>query len=195
MNGMDRMTNEDSTVGVHPVHPVHPVRVEGIGFLSMTRRGSRGAEIWRDPPAVRVLKRVVIALLAVHVTLATISGYRAIVQVYRVEIAPPAAPLRAGSTVRASFTTSGRTVGWLELDLVQGGVARRLGVRRERGNGDGVYDPRPRHASLAVTLDAATLAGFRPGPAVLRATGRGSSQWLRVPPPVVREVAVVVARE
>ena len=40
---------------------------------------------------------------------------------------------------------------------------------------------------------AALLERFRPGPATLRATGLGSSQWLRVPPPEVRERYVEIA--
>ena len=135
---------------------------------------------------------MILAFLAVHVTLAAISGFRAIVQVYRVELRAPRT-LAARSVVGASITTSGRTRASLELELVQGPLVRALGVRRIPRNWDGVYDPLPRRGALAVTLGPESLAGFRPGPAVLRATGRGGPQWFRTPPPVVREVPVEIA--
>jgi len=163
--------------------------------LGTPRRAARpllDPRLGADPPSVRILKRAILAFLAVHVTLASVSGYRAIVQVYRVEIRAPTA-LRPGGAVGASITTSGRTRASLELELVQGPVVRSLGVRTLPGNWDGVYDPFPRHDSLAATLGPATLTGFHAGPAVLRATGRGSSQWLRTPPPVVREMKVEIA--
>jgi hypothetical protein len=45
------------------------------------------------------------------------------------------------------------------------------------------------------TLTPALLASFAPGPAELRAVAVGRSQWLRVPPPTVAAVTVVLERE
>jgi hypothetical protein len=41
-------------------------------------------------------------------------------------------------------------------------------------------------------VTAEQLSGLERGPAVLRVTGHGGPQWLRVPPPVVREYATVI---
>jgi hypothetical protein len=42
------------------------------------------------------------------------------------------------------------------------------------------------------TLSANRLARFAPGSALIRATGYGSPQWLRTPPPVQREFPVQI---
>jgi len=46
---------------------------------------------------MRVLRWIIVPLLAVHVILATYSGYRAIVQVYSVDMVPGCAGLRQRS--------------------------------------------------------------------------------------------------
>ena len=149
---------------------------------------------WRDPPVVRVVKRAVLGVLAVHALLALFSGYRAVWQIWRVDVRAPGPVLCAGDVVRASVVSSGRARAELRLDLVQGARVETLGVRVLRGNRVAVYDPRWGRGALAVTLTPELLARFAAGPAVLRATGRGSSQWLRIPPPTVREVRVELAR-
>jgi hypothetical protein len=50
-------------------------------------RPSRLAVFHSSPKSLRVLRRIAVPLLVVHFTPAAISGYRAIVQVYRVDIA------------------------------------------------------------------------------------------------------------
>jgi hypothetical protein len=60
-------------------------------------------------------------------------------------------------------------------------------------NGNPSYDPRPRSLHRDVRLTEQSLAGFQGGPAVLRYTAYGNMQWLRTPPPVVRELAVTIA--
>ena len=42
-------------------------------------------------------------------------------------------------------------------------------------------------------LTPTMLDGFEPGTAMLRATAVGRSQWLRIPPPTVREQPVRIA--
>jgi hypothetical protein len=147
----------------------------------------------RDPTSFRIVKRVILAALVVHVTLALLSGWRAWVQVRRLELDAPAGALRTGSRVEARVLTSARTSVTVTLALVQGAAAETLGVRVVPANRDPASDPRPRRAALAVTLGDAALARFRPGPATLRAVAVGRSQWLRVPPPTVRETSVEIA--
>jgi hypothetical protein len=140
-----------------------------------------------------VLVRVTLAFVALWAASALWSGYRAVVQIFRLELAPAGGELRAGSTVQARVVTSGRTRASVRLELVQGARTETLGTLAIRGNRDGALDPRPRRATLTVTLPPATLARFAAGPAVLRAVATGASQWLRTPPPTVRSAPVTLA--
>jgi hypothetical protein len=54
------------------------------------------------------------------------------------------------------------------------------------------FDPRPRRASQNVVLTPEVLARFQPGPGRLRGIATGRAQWSRVPPPVVKELAVEI---
>jgi hypothetical protein len=133
--------------------------------------------------------------IGVHVVLAMISGYRAIVQVYELRIVNPPTTIAPGSRLEAAVVTSGRTTVAVRLELLQGREARLLGIRDVAGNRDGAYDPRPRRGALAIRLSAAMLDGATAGPGVLRATAIGRSQWLRVPPPTTATAAVLVQPE
>ena len=48
--------------------------------------------------------------------------------------------------------------------------------------------------TVVVEIEPQMLAEFDPGPAVLRASAVGRPQWLRVPPPTIREMAVTISR-
>ena len=63
--------------------------------------------------SLRVLKWIVLPLVIAHVLLATISGYRAIVQVYRVEIAVDAGTFQPGNALLRA-TANGRSQ-WLRV--------------------------------------------------------------------------------
>jgi hypothetical protein len=67
-------------------------------------------------------------------------------------------------------------------------------VRQVPKNRDAATDPRPRRDSLAVVLTPELLEGFRVGPVLVRAVARGRPQWLREPPPTVREAALKIQR-
>jgi hypothetical protein len=142
-----------------------------------------------------LLTRLTAAFVALWALSALWSGYRAVVQIFRLELDPVGGVVRAGSTVRARVVTSGRTRASVRLELVQGARAETLGTLAIRGNRDGALDPRPRHATLTVTLAPSSVARFAAGPAVLRAVATGASQWLRTPPPTVREARVLLAPE
>jgi hypothetical protein len=126
-------------------------------------------------------------------SVAGIAGWRAIFQVRTLEVSASERVLRPGTTVRAHIATSGRTVAHLNVALVQGAHRELLASRFVPSNRDAQSDPRSQHASVAIALTPDLLARFRPGAARLRAVGLGSSQFLRVPPPTVREIAVQVA--
>jgi hypothetical protein len=89
--------------------------------------------------------------------------------------------------------SSGRTFVTVRLELVQGSHSETLAELRVAPNRWSVYDPRARVATMTPSFTTEFLAQFRPGPAILRATGTGGPQWLRTPPPEVREIPVVVA--
>ena len=143
-------------------------------------------------------RRFGMALAGTFAFFAAISGYRAIVQIYRVDLQAPDT-LRVGSQVALSVTTSGRVIGTATLVIVQGNRLDTLHWHRVRNNHIGTFisqslNPFPVHDSVTVSIAAANLAKFEPGPATLRAIGLGGSQWLRVPPPTIRERPVVLVR-
>lgn len=121
------------------------------------------------------------------------SGYRAIWQVSSVEVSASSAVLRPGSTVRARIVTSGRTHARLDVALVQGGRSETLTSLYVPASRHSKTDPRGQRASLAIVLTPTVLSRFHAGPATLRAVGRGSSQFLHVPPPRIRDVPVQIA--
>jgi hypothetical protein len=153
---------------------------------------ARLATFHESPRSLRVLFWIVLPFAIVHVILATISGYRAIVQVYHVELTADAPLLRAGSTVAVAAATSGRATVDAELELIQSVHAETLAVLIVPTHTNPSYDPPTIHAARRVTITSEQLARFRPGPALLRVTANGRSQWLRVPPPVIREQAVEI---
>jgi hypothetical protein len=147
-------------------------------------------------PSRRVVlaRRVVLVLLAVPVAVGMLSGWRAWVQVRSLELHADAPVLRGGSIVQARVVTSGRTFVDLRLELVQGTHAETLAVRQVPKNRDAATDPRSRRDSLAVVLTPEQLERFRAGPVLVRAVARGRPQWLREPPPTVRERALEIQR-
>jgi hypothetical protein len=87
-----------------------------------------------------------------------------------------------------------RTESDARIEIVQGRDTAMLGEVYVSRNREPVFDPRPRRGSVIVTLTSETLARFENGPAVLRASAVGRPQWLRVPPPTIREQPVTIAR-
>lgn len=78
----------------------------------------------------------------------------------------------------------------LNLELVQGPQRVLLSTVEVPKNGDAALDPRTRHADLLRLLTQADINAFEPGPALLRATATGRPQWMRTPPPTVKEISV-----
>ena len=160
----------------------------------MTARASaaRVATFQESSRSLRVLFWIVLPFAVAHVVLATISGYRAIVQVYSVQLTTDAPTLRPGTTVSVAVATSGRTTIDGVLELIQSARVETVAVFRVRDHTNASYDPRTIHAERRVTLTSEQLARFHPGPARLRAIANGRSQWLRVPPPVIREQTIQI---
>jgi hypothetical protein len=140
-----------------------------------------------ETPSMRVLRWIILPLLAVHLVLATFSGYRAIWQIHRLDLQANNGVLQPGATIGFELVSWGRTEAFGQLELIQGGVAETLATTFLPRNANASYDPRRQRGAAAVVLTPSMLARFAPGPAILRATGYGSMQWLRTPPPTIRE--------
>jgi len=140
------------------------------------------------------LKRVGHLMLVVLVPLAAASGYRAWVQVWALNLVVSGVVLGPGSIITVSALTSGRVTVDLRLELVQDGHADLIATSRVTTNRNPAMDPRPRRGGITLVVTDAMAAGWPPGHATLRVTARGRPQFLREPPPEVREVAVVVER-
>ena len=130
---------------------------------------------------------VIVALLAIG----AVSSHRAYIQVRSLELNAPHL-LSAGAVVETAVVSSGRTTVDVDVDLIQGTHKERLFTLRVRGNELGFFDPRTQHGSQSVTLTADVLAKFQPGAARLRSVATGREQWMRLPPPTVRELDVEV---
>lgn len=148
-----------------------------------------------DPPSIAIVRKLLVVLVAVHVPLACWSGYRAIVQVQRLELHSPSRVLHDGSTVRVDVVGSGRATVDVRLEMVQGARAETIATHRIETGRSPAYDPRFRHGTLAVVLTPLLLERFQPGAALLRATAIGRPQWMRTPPPTVREVGVEIRHQ
>ncbi|HLM55201.1 MAG TPA: hypothetical protein VK422_03675 [Pyrinomonadaceae bacterium] len=145
--------------------------------------------------AALLVEKAVLVFVVACVLLAALSGYRAYFQVRGLGLETSGGTLRGGSIVRASVVTSGRTLVDLKLEVSQEGRTEMLAATEVPKNYFSAVDPRSQRASLEATLKPETLSRLRAGPAVLRATATGRPQWLRTPPPEVREAAVEIRHE
>lgn len=134
------------------------------------------------------------AFLALCAVTALASGYRAYYQVRSLELRLSEGALREGSVVEVAAEGSGRTTVDVRVELIQGAHSETLSTLRIRDNEWASFDPRPCPGSLRVVLTPEQLAGFRDGAATVRATATGRPQWMRLPPPTVREAAVELRR-
>jgi hypothetical protein len=141
-----------------------------------------------------VLRRVVVPLVAVQVVLATWSGYRAIVQVFSLNLRVAEPVVHSGSTVHFDVVTSGRVWVTVTAEMIQGTHAETLAVESVPSTRNPSQDPRTRQASQSIVLSPEVLARFASGPALVRVTALGRPQWLRTPPPTVRQATVTIRR-
>jgi hypothetical protein len=136
---------------------------------------------------LRWLARLVLVPFAIF---GGFSGYRAWVQVRSVALFVPDRDLRPGAVIDVEAVSWARTTVTVRLILEQSSHADTLLVHRIPSNHTASLDPRTQSAHLMVPIEAATLAHFHPGDAVLRVHAIGGPQWLRTPPPKVQQVGV-----
>src|SRR5207237_5531340 len=86
------------------------------------------ARTFSEPRATLYLRRAIIALVSVHVMLAMWSGYRAIVQVFSLDLRVPARELSAGSIVHFDVHSSARAPVTVRVELMQGTRSETLSV-------------------------------------------------------------------
>ena len=131
--------------------------------------------------------------VSIWAVIALISGHRAIWQVQKLELSVPERTLTPGSTIAVATRSSGRVGVLVVLELVQGARSETLAVQRIEGSHP-TFDPRWRRGEISHTVTPATLGRLQSGAAIVRATAHGRSQWLRTPPPEVREHPVSLIR-
>ena len=149
----------------------------------------------REARPITLLRRVALVVLALCFVTALASGYRAYYQVLGLELRLAEPIVHGGSAVQVEVVGSGRTHIDVRVELIQGTHSEILFVHRLPGNEWASFDPRPQRASHSVSVTPEQLAGFVNGDAKLRATATGRPQWMRLPPPTVREVEVEIQRE
>ena len=132
----------------------------------------------------------IILVLVIYVIPGLFSSYRAWVQIRSLELVVPGVEIRSGDTVRVRTVSWARTHVDVDLLLVQGASAETLAVHEIPKNHNASIDPRWRRDSIVLVLTESLLKKYERGAATLRATAVGGSQWLRSPPPLVREAAV-----
>jgi len=139
-------------------------------------------------------KRVLLASIVVQLPIGAMSSYRAWVQIKDLTLTTTSPVLTPGVVVRADLASWARTESDARIELVQGSRVVMLGEVYVRRNHEPVFDPRPQHGSVVVTISPEMLADLQPGPATLHASAVGRPQWMRVPPPTIRDQAVTIAR-
>ena len=139
-----------------------------------------------------ILRRAIITLAIVHFSLAAVSGYRAVTQVYRASLSTDSSVLHVGSRVAANVVTAGRTHIDVTVELLQDGKRATLRSMVVPDNASFFYDFRPKRARLDVTVSREMLDGFTSGPAYVRVVAVGRPQWLYLPPPKTDRLAVTV---
>jgi hypothetical protein len=151
----------------------------------------RTARERHEPAVIKWIRWGFISLVLVtYVVPGLFSSYRAWVQVRSLDLSVPGREIRIGDTIRVRTVSWART--WVDVDLMllQGNRTDTLAFHRIPKNRNASIDPRWRRDSIVVALSKPILAGYYLGPATVRAVAVGGPQWLRTPPPLVREAVV-----
>lgn len=148
-----------------------------------------------DSRLIALLQRAILVFIAAHVIIFAISGYRAYFQVRRLELTATERVVRSASAIHSAVVSYARGPVDVQIELIQGEHSETLAKLSTRPNEWSLYDPRTQSAEVTVMLTPELLASFQAGAALVRATAVGRPQWTRLPPPVVRELAVEIQSE
>lgn len=150
---------------------------------------------WEEPLVPRWIRWSVITVaLVTYVIPGLFSSYRAWVQVHSLDLSVPRKAIQSGDTIRVRTVSWARTWVYVDLVLIQGARAETLAVHEIPKNHNPSIDPRWRRDSINLVLTDTSLSGFKPGPAKIHVSATGGPQWLRTPPPLIREAAVQLVR-
>ena len=149
---------------------------------------------FEESRASRLGKRAVLWFILLQLPIGALSSYRAWVQIKSLSLSTTSPVLSPGVIIRSDLVSWARTESDARIEIVQGGDTTMLGEVYLPRNREPVFDPRPQHGSVVVTLTREMLAPLENGPAILRASALGRPQWLRTPPPTIREQPVTIAR-
>ena len=149
---------------------------------------------FEESRASRLGKRAVLWFILLQLPIGALSSYRAWVQIKSLSLSTTSPVLSPGVIIRSDLVSWARTESDARIEIVQGGDTMMLGEVYLPRNREPVFDPRPQHGSVVVTLTREMLAPLENGPAILRASALGRPQWLRTPPPTIREQPVTIAR-
>jgi hypothetical protein len=141
-----------------------------------------------------LLKRFFLLLFVLYLVSGLESSYRAFYQVRSLELHSTDRILRADSNVKTEVVSYGRTHVDVKVELIQGEKSETLARQLVPGNYFAALDPRWQRATQTIALTPEVVARFQPSAAILRATATGRPQWTRLPPPLVRELAVEIQR-
>ena len=119
---------------------------------------------FEESRAARIGKRVLLWFILGQLPIGALSSYRAWVPIKSLTLSTTSTTLAPGVVVRSDLASWARTESDARIELVQGNNVARLGEVYLPRNHEPVFDPRPQHGSVVVTLDQAALAGFDPGP-------------------------------
>lgn len=141
-----------------------------------------------------VMRLVVGLTIAVHVMFGAWSANRAWWQVRDLHVQAPSGAVRAGWRPLISVVTSGRKEVTVLVLLRQGVRTDTIAMHRIGGHKDGFWNPLFISQTFAPRVSRIQAGRFTEGPATLRVEAHGYPQWLRTPPPVIREILVRIAQ-
>jgi hypothetical protein len=145
----------------------------------------------REFSVARLFARLTIAFVVV---LGGWTAHRTWFQVRDLHVQAPPGAIRAGWRPLINVVTSGRKEVRVLVLLNQGERTDTIGVHRISGHRNGFWDPRFISQTFSPRVSRTQAGHFTEGPAMLRVEAHGYAQWLRTPPPVVREIPVRIAR-
>ena len=148
---------------------------------------------WDEPAITGWVRWLCLILFAIYVVPGLFSAYRAWVQIRSLDLIVPRKELHSGDVIRVRTVSWARTYVYVDLFLVQGSRADTLATHEIPRNVNASQDPRWRRDSMTVVLTPALLSRYHSGAAIIRAVAEGGPQWLRTPPPLIREAAVQLA--
>jgi hypothetical protein len=138
--------------------------------------------------AARAGRTLVVGIVAFYVAAGLVASHRAYFPVRSVVISASEDIVRPGTRIRVDTVTSGRGPVSIRVELLQAGRSEPLVVDSIPSKGWAYWDPRRVFHSTDATIPASVAERLEPGVITVRASVTGSPAWLRLPPPVVREV-------